>query len=158
VGLGGQSKDRPCFEGLWLCDYGLRHATLEGPMLVAQKCKNAIAHFSDWIIAHVHVASPWLGNGFLTFADDLLVFLKCSRPRFALLTTGQFSLLGLGRLGINFMLFQVVAGLYTGLMVEKNLIRRNFGYGNFLETVNENYPHVLMRALKAPVHYWCDSP
>ncbi|MGK0413391.1 MAG: cytochrome c oxidase cbb3-type subunit I/II, partial [Polaribacter sp.] len=43
--------------------YGM--ATFEGPML-SLKNVNAIAHFSDWIIAHVHVgALAW--NGFFTF-------------------------------------------------------------------------------------------
>ena len=43
--------------------YGM--ATFEGPML-SLKNVNAIAHFSDWIVAHVHVgALGW--NGFLTF-------------------------------------------------------------------------------------------
>ena len=43
--------------------YGM--ATFEGPML-SLKNVNAIAHFSDWVIAHVHVgALAW--NGFLTF-------------------------------------------------------------------------------------------
>ncbi len=44
--------------------YGM--ATFEGPML-SLKNINAIAHFTDWIVAHVHVgALGW--NGFLTFA------------------------------------------------------------------------------------------
>ena len=44
--------------------YGM--ATFEGPML-SLKNVNAISHFSDWTIAHVHVgALGW--NGFLTFA------------------------------------------------------------------------------------------
>ena len=43
--------------------YGM--STFEGPML-SLKNVNAIAHFSDWIVAHVHVgALGW--NGFLTF-------------------------------------------------------------------------------------------
>ncbi len=43
--------------------YGM--ATFEGPLL-SLKDVNAIAHFTDWIIAHVHVgALGW--NGFLTF-------------------------------------------------------------------------------------------
>ena len=43
--------------------YGM--ATLEGPLL-SLKNVNAIAHFTDWIVAHVHVgALGW--NGFLTF-------------------------------------------------------------------------------------------
>ncbi|MEI6507106.1 MAG: cytochrome-c oxidase, cbb3-type subunit I [Bacteroidota bacterium] len=44
--------------------YGM--ATFEGPML-ALKNVNAIAHFTDWIVGHVHVgALGW--NGLLTFA------------------------------------------------------------------------------------------
>ncbi len=44
--------------------YGM--ATFEGPML-SLKSVNAIAHFTDWVVAHVHVgALGW--NGFLTFA------------------------------------------------------------------------------------------
>ncbi|MDX2174139.1 MAG: cytochrome-c oxidase, cbb3-type subunit I [Bacteroidota bacterium] len=43
--------------------YGM--ATFEGPML-SLKNVNAISHFTDWIVAHVHVgALGW--NGFLTF-------------------------------------------------------------------------------------------
>ncbi len=43
--------------------YGM--ATFEGPLL-SLKSVNAIAHFTDWIVAHVHVgALGW--NGFLTF-------------------------------------------------------------------------------------------
>lgn len=44
--------------------YGM--ATLEGPLL-SLKNVNAIAHFTDWIVAHVHTgALGW--NGLLTFA------------------------------------------------------------------------------------------
>ncbi|HCS19002.1 MAG TPA: cytochrome C oxidase Cbb3 [Bacteroidetes bacterium] len=44
--------------------YGM--ATLEGPLL-SLKNVNAIAHFTDWIVAHVHVgALGW--NGLMTFA------------------------------------------------------------------------------------------
>jgi cytochrome c oxidase cbb3-type subunit I/II len=43
--------------------YGM--ATFEGPML-SLKSVNGIAHYTDWIVAHVHVgALGW--NGFLTF-------------------------------------------------------------------------------------------
>ncbi len=43
--------------------YGM--ATFEGPML-SLKSVSAISHYTDWIIAHVHIgALGW--NGFLTF-------------------------------------------------------------------------------------------
>jgi len=44
--------------------YGM--STLEGPLL-SLKSVNAIAHFSDWIVAHVHIGGlGW--NGFMAFA------------------------------------------------------------------------------------------
>ena len=44
--------------------YGM--STFEGPML-SLKNVNAISHFSDWTIAHVHIGGlGW--NGFLAFA------------------------------------------------------------------------------------------
>ena len=47
-----------------LVAYGM--ATFEGPLL-SLKNVNAIAHFTDWVVAHVHVGGlGW--NGFLTFA------------------------------------------------------------------------------------------
>jgi cytochrome c oxidase cbb3-type subunit I/II len=47
-----------------LTAYGM--ATFEGPMLSLKQI-NGLAHFTDWIVAHVHVgALGW--NGFLTFA------------------------------------------------------------------------------------------
>ena len=43
--------------------YGM--STFEGPML-SLKTVNGIAHFTDWVVAHVHVGGiGW--NGFLTF-------------------------------------------------------------------------------------------
>ncbi|YCJ94127.1 MAG: cytochrome-c oxidase, cbb3-type subunit I [Candidatus Karelsulcia muelleri] len=48
---------------LSLTFYGI--ATFEGPMLATKKL-NAIAHFTDWIIAHVHIGTlGW--NGFMAF-------------------------------------------------------------------------------------------
>jgi cytochrome c oxidase cbb3-type subunit I/II len=47
-----------------LVAYGM--ATFEGPLL-SLKTFNAMAHFTDWVVAHVHVGGlGW--NGFLTFA------------------------------------------------------------------------------------------
>jgi cytochrome c oxidase cbb3-type subunit I/II len=41
-------------------------STFEGPLLIIKNV-NAISHFTDWTVAHVHVgALGW--NGFMTFA------------------------------------------------------------------------------------------
>ncbi len=58
-------RDEPVlkFFAVGITAYGM--ATFEGPML-SLKNVNAIAHFTDWIVAHVHVgALGW--NGFMTF-------------------------------------------------------------------------------------------
>jgi cytochrome c oxidase cbb3-type subunit I/II len=57
--------------------YGM--ATFEGPML-SLKSVNAISHFTDWIVAHVHVgALGW--NGFLTFGILYFLIPKMFRTR-----------------------------------------------------------------------------
>jgi len=56
-GLGTSEGTDPVFDSLCVvADYGLRMATFERAHAFAQNC-NAIAHFSDWIIAHVHVGA-----------------------------------------------------------------------------------------------------
>jgi cytochrome c oxidase cbb3-type subunit I/II len=56
--------------------YGM--ATFEGPML-SLKNVNAVAHFTDWIIAHVHVgALGW--NGMLTFGVIYWLIPRISKP------------------------------------------------------------------------------
>ncbi len=58
-------RDEPVlkFFAVGVTAYGM--STFEGPML-SLKNVNAIAHFTDWIVAHVHVgALGW--NGFMTF-------------------------------------------------------------------------------------------
>ncbi len=59
-------RDEPVLKmfAVGITAYGM--ATFEGPLL-SLKNVNAIAHFTDWIVAHVHVgALGW--NGLLTFA------------------------------------------------------------------------------------------
>jgi cytochrome c oxidase cbb3-type subunit I/II len=61
--------------------YGM--STFEGPML-SLKNVNAISHYSDWTVAHVHIgALGW--NGFLTFG--MLYWLiprLCSKRNYSL--------------------------------------------------------------------------
>lgn len=59
-------RDEPVLKmfAVGITAYGM--ATFEGPLL-SIKSINAVAHFTDWIVAHVHVgALGW--NGLLTFA------------------------------------------------------------------------------------------
>lgn len=123
--------------------YGM--ATFEGPML-SLKNVNAIAHYTDWIVAHVHVgALAW--NGFMTFG--MIYWLV---PR--LFKTKLFSIrlanihFWLGTLGI--VLYTVplyVAGFTQASMWKQFDPDGTLAYPNFLETVTQIMPMYMMRAI-----------
>lgn len=123
--------------------YGM--ATFEGPML-SLKNVNAIAHFSDWIIAHVHVgALAW--NGFLAFG--MIYWLV---PR--LFKTKLYSIklanahFWIGTLGIiMYALPMYVAGFMQASMWNQFNPDGTLTYGNFLETVTQIMPMYWMRAI-----------
>ncbi len=123
--------------------YGM--ATFEGPML-SLKNVNAIAHFSDWIIAHVHVgALAW--NGFLTFG---MVYWMV--PRLFKTTLWSNKLANahfwIGTLGIiMYALPMYVAGFVQAFMWKQFEPDGSLTYGNFLETVKEIMPMYWMRAI-----------
>lgn len=123
--------------------YGM--ATFEGPML-SLKNVNAIAHFSDWIIAHVHVgALAW--NGFLTFG--MVYWLV---PRLFKTTLWSTKLANthfwIGTLGvILYALPMYVAGFVQASMWKQFNPDGTLTYGNFLETVTQIMPMYWMRAI-----------
>jgi cytochrome c oxidase cbb3-type subunit I/II len=123
--------------------YGM--ATFEGPML-SLKNVNAIAHFSDWIIAHVHVgALAW--NGFLTFGMVYWLVPKMFKTRLYSLPMANFHF-WIGTLGIIlYALPMYVAGFTQALMWKEFNPDGTLVYGNFLETVNEIIPMYWMRAI-----------
>jgi cytochrome c oxidase cbb3-type subunit I/II len=123
--------------------YGM--ATFEGPML-SLKNVNAIAHFTDWIIAHVHVgALAW--NGFLTFG--MIYFLIPRLFKTKLYSVGLANThFWLGTLGIVlYSLPLYVAGFVQALMWKDFNPDGTLVYGNFLETVSEIMPMYWMRAI-----------
>ena len=123
--------------------YGM--ATFEGPML-SLKNVNAIAHFSDWIIAHVHVgALAW--NGFLTFGMIYWLVPKMFKTRLASIGLANFHF-WIGTLGIIlYTLPMYVAGFTQALMWKDFNPNGTLVYGNFLETVTEIMPMYWMRAI-----------
>jgi cytochrome c oxidase cbb3-type subunit I/II len=123
--------------------YGM--ATFEGPML-SLKNVNAIAHFSDWIIAHVHVgALAW--NGFLTFGMVYWLVPKMFKTRLHSLPMANLHF-WIGTLGIIlYALPMYVAGFTQALMWKDFNPDGTLVYGNFLETVNEIIPMYWMRAI-----------
>lgn len=123
--------------------YGM--ATFEGPML-SLKNVNAIAHFSDWIIAHVHVgALAW--NGFMTFG--IIYFLVPILFKTKLASTKLANVhFWIGTLGIIlYALPMYVAGFVQAFMWKQFNPDGTLVYGNFLETVNEIMPMYWMRAI-----------
>ena len=123
--------------------YGM--ATFEGPML-SLKNVNAIAHFSDWIIAHVHVgALAW--NGFLTFG--MIYWLVPRMFKTDLHSKGLANFhFWIGTLGIVlYALPMYVAGFTQALMWKEFNPDGTLVYGNFLETVTQIIPMYWMRAI-----------
>lgn len=123
--------------------YGM--ATFEGPML-SLKNINAIAHFSDWIIAHVHVgALAW--NGFLIFGMIYWLVPRMFKTRLHSTGLANFHF-WIGTLGIIlYALPMYVAGFTQALMWKEFNPDGTLVYGNFLETVNEIMPMYWMRAI-----------
>ena len=123
--------------------YGM--ATFEGPML-SLKNVNAIAHFSDWVIAHVHVgALAW--NGFLTFGMVYWLVPRMFKTKLysvKLANTHFWT----GTLGIIlYALPMYVAGFVQASMWKQFNPDGTLVYGNFLETVTEIMPMYWFRAI-----------
>lgn len=123
--------------------YGM--ATFEGPML-SLKNVNAIAHFTDWIIAHVHVgALAW--NGFLTFGMIYYLVPKLFKTKLYSLPLANLHF-WIGTLGIiMYALPMYVAGFTQASMWKQFNPDGTLVYGNFLETVSEIIPMYWMRAI-----------
>ena len=122
--------------------YGM--STLEGP-LMSLKSVNAIAHFTDWVIGHVHIGGMgW--NGFLTFGmlywlvprmwDTKLHSVKLANIHF-----------WIGTLGIIFYALPMYWSGVTQSLMWKQFTDDGFLlYPNFLETVTQLIPMYAMRA------------
>ena len=123
--------------------YGM--ATFEGPML-SLKNVNAIAHFSDWIIAHVHVgALAW--NGFLTFGMVYWLVPRLFKTQLWSVKLANVHF-WVGTLGIiMYALPMYVAGFVQASMWKQFNPDGTLTYGNFLETLTEIIPMYWMRAI-----------
>lgn len=123
--------------------YGM--ATLEGPLL-SLKNVNGIAHFTDWIVAHVHVGGlGW--NGFLIFA--MLYWIVPRIWQTKLYSTKLANVhFWLGTLGIIFYALPMyVSGVVQSLMWKEFSPEGFLVYKNFLETTVQILPLHGLRAL-----------
>lgn len=123
--------------------YGM--ATFEGPML-SLKNVNAIAHFTDWIVAHVHVgALGW--NGFLTFGMIYWLMPRLyNRPLYSVkLANFHF---WIGTLGIIFYALPLYWAGFTQYLMWRDFTPEGLlHYPNFLETVTQIMPMYALRAI-----------
>ena len=129
--------------------YGM--ATFEGPML-AVKSINALSHYTDWTIAHVHIgALGW--NGLLTFG--ILYWLI---PR--LYNTKLYSVrlanthFWIATLGIIFYAVPLYwAGVTQGLMWKEFTAEGYLQYPLFLETVLQIIPMYMVRSIGGSLYF-----
>ncbi|MEM1322536.1 MAG: cytochrome-c oxidase, cbb3-type subunit I [Bacteroidota bacterium] len=128
--------------------YGM--ATFEGPMM-SIKSVNAISHYTDWTIGHVHVGTlGW--NGMMTFGvlywllprifNTKLYSVKLANVHFWIAT-----------LGTLFYVVPLYWGGWTQSLMWKEFTADGFlKYGNFLETVTQIIPMYAMRALGGSIY------
>ena len=129
--------------------YGM--STFEGPML-SLKTVNALSHFTDWTIAHVHIGTlGW--NGMLTFGmiywlvprlfNTKLYSVKMANLHFWLATTGM----------LFFSIPLYFAGFTQSLMWKEFTDTGALAYPNFLDTVTQILPMYAMRAFGGSLYY-----
>ena len=123
--------------------YGM--ATFEGPML-SLKNVNALSHFTDWTIAHVHIGGMgW--NGFLTFGMLYWLLPKIFNTKLfsQKLANAHFWIATLGMLMYSVPLYW--AGFTQTLMWKEFTTDGLLAYPNFLETVTQIIPMYMTRVV-----------
>ncbi|MDA3928250.1 MAG: cytochrome-c oxidase, cbb3-type subunit I [Prolixibacteraceae bacterium] len=122
--------------------YGM--STFEGPML-ALKNVNAISHFTDWTVAHVHIGTlGW--NGFLTFGVLYWLIPRLFKTKLysEKLANSHF---WIGTLGILFYAIPMYWAGFTQSLMWKEFTEEGFlKYPNFLETVTQIRPMYYIRS------------
>ncbi|MFA3782306.1 cytochrome-c oxidase, cbb3-type subunit I [Melioribacteraceae bacterium 4301-Me] len=137
-------RDNPILKFMVVAVTAYGMATFEGPML-SLKNVNAISHFTDWTIAHVHVgALGW--NGFLTFG--ILYWLVPKLWNTELYSKKMANLhFWLGTLGIVFYVIPMwTSGITQSLMWKQFTPLGTLQYPNFLETTLQIIPMYMMRS------------
>ena len=123
--------------------YGM--ATLEGPLL-SIKSVNALSHYTDWTIAHVHTgALGW--NGFMTFGILYWLIPVLYRTKLYSIKLANIHF-WIGLTGILFYVLPLYwAGITQSLMWKEFTEEGVLRYPNFLDTVIKIIPFYVMRAL-----------
>lgn len=128
--------------------YGM--ATFEGPML-SLKTVNAISHYTDWTIGHVHIGTlGW--NGMMTFG--MLYWLIPKLFNTKLYSTKLANVhFWLATLAILFYAIPLYIGGITQSLMWKQFTNEGFlQYPNFLETVTQLVPMYAIRAFGGSIY------
>ncbi len=129
--------------------YGM--STFEGPMM-SIKSVNAITHFTDWTVAHVHVGTlGW--NGMLTFGMLYYLYPRLYKTKLYSVKLAEWHF-WIATIGIIFW----VTPMYWAAIVQQ-LSWKQFNpdgtlvYGNFLDTVTQIMPMFVTRAIGGTLYY-----
>ncbi len=129
--------------------YGM--ATFEGPML-SLKNINALSHFTDWTIAHVHIGGMgW--NGFLTFGMLywLIPRIYNTKLHSEKSANAHFWIATLGMLLYSVPLYW--AAFTQTLMWKEFTADGLLAYPNFLETVTQILPMYMTRVIGGTLYF-----
>jgi cytochrome c oxidase cbb3-type subunit I/II len=127
--------------------YGM--ATFEGPML-SLKNVNAISHYSDWTVAHVHIgALGW--NGFLTFSMLYWLFPKFYNTK--LYSTKLANVhFWIGTLGILLYAIPMYWNAFKGYFMMTAFTPEGQLQYQFIEIMQTAIPFYLIRAIGGTVY------
>lgn len=123
--------------------YGM--STFEGPMM-SLKNINAITHYTDYVIAHVHLGAL-LWNGGLAFAMVYYIIPRIYRTKLysVPMANWHFWLMTLGVL--VYVIPMYWGGITQSLMWMQFLPDGTLQYPNFLETVSQIIPLYILRSI-----------
>lgn len=129
--------------------YGM--STFEGPLL-SIKTVNLLAHYSDWIIGHVHGgALGW--NGFLSFGMFYYIIPKIwGRPMYSTRLINYHFWIGLSGI-LLYYISMMTSGFTQGLMWMAIDSSGYLVYPDFVETVMKIVPLYWIRALGGTLFY-----
>ena len=144
-GVWDKVREQPVLKFFVVAITGYGMATFEGPMLSFKKF-NAVTHFTDWIIGHVHVgALAW--NGFMTFGIIYWLVPRMTKTKLYSKALANFHF-WIGTLGIVlYAIPMYVAGFMQSSMWKQFNPDGSLVYGNFLDTVTEIVPFYWFRAI-----------
>lgn len=144
-GVWDKVRESPVLKFFVVAITGYGMATFEGPML-SFKNVNAIAHYTDWVVGHVHIGTlAW--NGFMIAGILYWLIEKLYKTELYSKKLANIHF-WIGTLGVLFYAIPLyIAGFTQALMWKEFNPDGTLVYGNFLETVTEILPMYWMRAI-----------